>query len=371
MTESILPAIERTKRAIEENPEKNWILAYSGGKDSTATLKVFFAALRKARSKPSSVSLIYCDTGVENPVIDEYVKRTLKKIEQEVVADGTSLSIDILQAPIEDRFFAKVVGRGYPTPTNSFRWCTKALRINPVTRFMNAFGTDHTIVVLGSRRDESEQRRRSIRKNGDDYWQKQGGSSALVFLPILDFSISDVWDAVFFLGKPASIDASEIERLYRDASGECPVIKLPNSPPCGSGRFGCWTCTVVRKDHSALKMVDAGYSRLEPFLEFRNWLAEIRNDEARRWPVRRNGTERPGPFSISAREEILLGLLRLEQTTGLQVLAPGEIEHILTLWESDYATEFDLGIRSETCAIKHRKQVWEAAVREGSTRVSA
>ncbi|MBO9397196.1 phosphoadenosine phosphosulfate reductase family protein [Shimia sp. R9_2] len=357
MNEEILPAIQRTKRAIEENPDKNWVIAYSGGKDSTATLKVFLAALKKADRKPSGISLIYCDTGVENPVIDSYVKRTLKNIRREAEDAKVPLSVDILSAPVQDRFFAKVVGRGYPTPTNSFRWCTKALRINPVTKYMRSFGSDDTIVVLGSRRDESQQRKRSIQKNGDDYWQKQGGSSATIYLPILDFSISDVWDAVFCLGMPTSIDAREIEDIYRDASGECPVLKSPNSPPCGSGRFGCWTCTVVRKDHSATKMVDAGHSELQPFLEFRNWLAEVRNDEKRRWPVRRNGVERPGPFSIAAREEILLGLFHLERTTGTEILAEGELEHIFMLWERDYDIEHELGLRPKTCPVSQRRRI--------------
>ncbi|WP_299500429.1 phosphoadenosine phosphosulfate reductase family protein [uncultured Roseobacter sp.] len=357
MSERILPAIQRTKCAIEKNPDKNWVIAYSGGKDSTATLKVFLAAFKKAHRKPAKISLIYCDTGVENPVIDSYVKRTLGRIGQEVEDANVPLIIDVLSAPIQDRFFAKVVGRGYPTPTNSFRWCTKALRINPVTKYMRSFGSDDTIVVLGSRRDESQQRKRSIQKNGDNYWQKQGGSSATIYLPILDFSISDVWDAVFCLDMPTSINAREIEGIYKDASGECPVLKTPNSPPCGSGRFGCWTCTVVRKDHSATKMVDAGYSELKPFLEFRNWLAEIRNDETRRWPVRRNGVERPGPFSISAREEILLGLLQLERTTGTEILAEGELEHILMLWERDFDAEHELGLRPKTCPVSQRKRI--------------
>lgn len=357
MTDQILPAIERTQRAIEENSEKHWIIAYSGGKDSTATLKIFLAALKKVDKKPRAVSLIYCDTGVENPVIDEYVKRTLQKIDNETTALGIDVSIDILRAPLDDRFFAKVAGRGYPTPTNHFRWCTKALRINPVTKFIQTYGSEDAVVVLGSRRDESQQRKRSIQKNGDDYWQKQGGSSASVFLPILDLNISDVWDAIFLLGTPVSIDASEIERLYRDASGECPVIKSPNSPPCGSGRFGCWTCTVVRKDHSAIKLVDAGHAQLAPFLEFRNWLAEVRNDEARRWPVRRNGVRRPGPFSIEAREEILFGLLQLEKSTGIEVFADGEIEHILGLWKKDYKIEANIGVRSGDDSIAHQAAV--------------
>ncbi|SMX29494.1 hypothetical protein TRP8649_03630 [Pelagimonas phthalicica] len=48
MSEQILPAIRHTKSAIEEYPDKNWDIAYSGGKDSTATLKGFLAVFQKA-----------------------------------------------------------------------------------------------------------------------------------------------------------------------------------------------------------------------------------------------------------------------------------------------------------------------------------
>lgn len=346
MYENIITAIERTQYAIEANPEKRWILAYSGGKDSTATLKVFIAALKKAKAPPTSVSLIYRDTGVENPVIDEYVKRTLRKMEIEFSTKKIGISVQLLKAPVKDRFFVKVAGRGYPTPTNSFRWCTKGLRINPVSNFIQEGDHDNTIVLLGSRRNESEQRRRSISKFGDDHWQtqKEGKSKVPLFLPILDFTISDVWDTLFMIDNVHSISAKEIESIYRDASGECPVLRSPTAPPCASGRFGCWTCTVVRKDKSALKLIEAGHSNLAPFLEFRNWLAAIRNDHQLRWPVRRNGTELPGPFSTSTRQTILHRLLELEILTSTKVLFEGEIDAIFDLWAQDREIEIDLGI---------------------------
>ncbi|MDP0930046.1 phosphoadenosine phosphosulfate reductase family protein [Paracoccus onubensis] len=368
MAENILAAIARTKIAIEANPEKRWILAYSGGKDSTATLKIFIAALRNVEALPVNASLIYCDTGVENPLIDEYVKRTLRKMEMEFAKKKISISVQLLKAPVKDRFFVKVAGRGYPTPTNSFRWCTKGLRINPVSDFIQEGDRENTVVLLGSRRNESEQRRRSISKFGDDHWQtqKEGRSKVSLYLPILDFTISDVWDTLFMIDNVSSISAREIEGIYRDASGECPVLRSPTAPPCASGRFGCWTCTVVRRDKSALKLIEAGHSNLAPFLEFRNWLSVIRNDHQLRWPVRRNGSELPGPFSTCARQIILHRLLALERLTNTKVLDEGEIESIFALWEQDHEIERGLGItpadEDQTRSILDRNQSEEARV---------
>lgn len=156
-----------------------------------------------------------------------------------------------------------------------------------------------------------------------------------IFAPIIDFSLADVWETIHSIDAPDCISNQELTNLYRGASGECPVIKSPISPPCASGRFGCWTCTVVRQDKSARKLIESGYEELKPFLEFRNWIGEIRNDPNRRWVHRRNGVPRPGPFSISARVEILKRLLQLERKTNSQIICEEEALEIERLWHLD------------------------------------
>ncbi len=283
------------------------------------------------------MTLIYCDTGVENPILDSYVKSLLNHMRMEFAELAIPIEVRCLKAPPEDRFFVRLIGRGYPPPTNSFRWCTTGLRIRPVSRFIQANDPDNTVVILGLRSSESQQRDRSLAKSNDKYWQKQreGKGDYDLFLPIVDMDVPAVWDTVFALPLPKSIDPKKLEILYRDASGECPVIKAPNAPPCASGRFGCWTCTVVRKDKSAMKLVDAGYEELQPFLDFRNWLADIRNDPERRWPVRRNGNAGLGPFTLSARYEILSRVDLLEAETGTEILDSDERGLIASLWEFD------------------------------------
>jgi DNA sulfur modification protein DndC len=174
-------------------------------------------------------------------------------------------------------------------------------------------------------------------RSSDRYWQKQreGKGDYDLFLPIVDLDIPEVWDAVFALQSPQSISPQTLERLYRNASGECPVIKAPNAPPCATGRFGCWTCTVVRKDKSAKELINAGYDELVPFLAFRDWLTEIRNDPARRWPLRRNGTQGMGPFTIETRQEILKKLDALEAETNRTILDSDERGLIASLWKFD------------------------------------
>lgn len=342
LEDKILPAIEDAEVALRAHSERPWVIAFSGGKDSTAILRIMLAAAKRLTSNCPKMYLIYCDTRVENPLIDKYVKNLLLDLRVEFDNASTPVEVIVLSAPVADSFFVKVIGRGYPTPTNSFRWCTKGLRIKPVERFLDQMSAQDPVVVLGLRRDESEQRRRTLASSEKWGKQKEGKLKHDIYMPILDFSVSDVWDAIFVLPKPASVEPKLIESIYWDASGECPIIREPNSTPCASGRFGCWTCTVVRKDRSAIKLIEAGHEELAPFLEFRNWIASFRSDLDKRWPERRNGRASPGPFTISARKEILERVRALEVATDSQIITADEASEIERLWTLDFHREKEL-----------------------------
>jgi DNA sulfur modification protein DndC len=332
----LLNAIDVTTEALEQNSASRWIVGFSGGKDSTAALKILLSACGRIKCAPPNIDIIYCDTGVENPVLDRYVKSFFGRLKDELGQHLPFVSTKILQAPVEQRFFVKIVGRGYPPPTNNFRWCTNFLRIRPVAEFVKQAAVDDAIVVLGMRRSESQQRDRSLASSDGHFQdQREGNRSYRLFLPILDLDVPAVWDAVFSLTRPKSVNAQELESLYRGASGECPVIKAPQAAPCASGRFGCWTCTVVRKDKSALSLIDAGHSDLVPFHDFRNWLAEVRNDPRRRWKRRRNGSHGAGAFNLRARREIFDRLKALERQTRTTIIAADEVAEIERLWELD------------------------------------
>ncbi|MCA1526817.1 phosphoadenosine phosphosulfate reductase family protein [Bradyrhizobium yuanmingense] len=335
--DSLLHSIEVTTEALRKRSDAHWIIAFSGGKDSSAALKIFLAAYRRAKIKLAKVTLIYCDTGVENPILDAYVKNFLRAAEHEFAALTLPISIVTLRAPVPDRFFVRIVGRGYPPPTNSFRWCTTGLRIKPVSEFIAKQNPDNTVVVLGLRQSESRQRDRALALSSNLYWQKQreGKGDYDLFLPIVELSVPEVWDAIFSLSLPKALNKSALETLYRGASGECPVIKAPTAPPCASGRFGCWTCTVVRKDKSARELIKSGHFHLEPFVKFRDWLAEFRNDPANRWHTRRNGSGGLGPFTINARKEILRRVDALEDSTRTTIIDAEERGVIASLWTMD------------------------------------
>src|ERR1700720_687002 len=109
-------AISRTRSAIESNSDAHWIIGFSGGKDSTALLKVFCVAASGAKKLPKRVDVIYCDTSVENPALDRYVKRVFANLKREFRDSKLPFQPHILRAPVKDRFFVKIIGRGYPPP---------------------------------------------------------------------------------------------------------------------------------------------------------------------------------------------------------------------------------------------------------------
>lgn len=334
--ERVLAASRRIESAITER-DGHWIIAYSGGKDSSLILCLFWSLAVKGRLSGSSVGVLYCDTGSENPFGARLALETLEGLKIEADNLGLPISTHIVQPSVERRLMVRIAGRGYPPPNTFFRWCTKDIRVRPVSDFLSSVPQEGHSVVLGVRRDESRQRARSLSMPQGDYWSKQreGAAQISLFMPILDLSLDDVWNGLEWVPGPSSMNKQQLWELYKDASDECPIIRTPDDPPCGQGRFGCWLCTVVRKDKSAEKLVASGRSELQPLLDFREWLLRIRNDEGYRATVRRNGRVGLGPFRLSARREILERVQRAEQLSGFSLISAAELRQIELEWERD------------------------------------
>ncbi|MBF8961916.1 phosphoadenosine phosphosulfate reductase family protein [Pontibacter sp. FD36] len=340
-TNCLTPVLAKDQNSIEIIKQEYlkdycpWYLGYSGGKDSSALLKLVIIALSQINSYHKDITVIYCDTGVENPIITDYVYQTFESLKLECTVLGLPIRYRIAVPNLEDRFFVKVIGRGYPTPTNIFRWCTDKLRINPVKQIIDKH--PKATVLLGIRNGESEQRDRTISKHSkSEYYLTQSGSSKnQIFSPIIHHSIKDVWATLMFNDFPQSIDGQKLGKLYKDAGSECPVYRELPGKSCGSSRFGCWTCTVVRKDKSIFKMIENGYAELTHLHEFRNWISEFRDNQEYRCKRRRNGQLGLGPFTIQGRKIILDKLLEAESKSGVVLIQDEEIKRIKELWEID------------------------------------
>jgi len=262
-----------------------WVVGYSGGKDSTATLQLVWNALAglPVEERQKRVHVISSDTLVETPVIIDYIDDSLRRMEKCAAEFELPFEFHKLMPDLNDTFWVNLIGRGYPAPSSIFRWCTLRLKINASNRFILDKVAAHgeVILVLGMRRGESSRRDRVIReyrfrgKRLEVHGQLPG---AWVYMPIRDFSKDDVWSYLLQVPSPWGSDNRSLASLYRSGQdGECPLVVDDTTPPCGNTRFGCWTCTVVDQDRSMEAVIDSGEEWMIPLLEFRDYLASTQD----------------------------------------------------------------------------------------------
>jgi DNA sulfur modification protein DndC len=321
-----------TIELIEKEYKKNelpWSIGYSGGKDSTALLKLTFQAVLRSNNKLKPINIVYYDTGVEIPIISLLVDKTLKKIKKESQTLGLPFNCIKINPKLNDRYFVKVIGRGYPPPTNIFRWCTDKLRVIPVQTFLRTHSKEN-VVLLGVRKGESYERDKIILKHYLEnvyYFRQNNFKQTKIFSPILNYNEDNVWETILNDSLPTSINGKELRKYYT-------LVQNTQGNLIG-GRFGCWTCTVVRKDKAVMNLIEAGYIDLIPLLSFRNWLISIRDNPMYRCKHRRNGEIAHGPFTLEARSLILKILLKAQNESGYKLINEEELDLIHKSWFLD------------------------------------
>ena len=127
------------------------------------------------------------------------------------------------------------------------------------------------------------------------------------------------------------------KRAGLGSSGECPILPAKDNPPYGAGRFGCWTCTVVRRDRAMQALESTGDSELRPLIHWKKWLLASRDLPSNRWKRRRNGAPGPGPLTLGFRRHILQRLHLAEAESGFKLISRSELKQIYRLWREDGA----------------------------------
>ncbi len=353
-----------------QNHGSPWIIGYSGGKDSTLVAHFVFEMLMSLppSQRRREVHIVANDTLVESPLVVQHIEDSIREIGNAAQAFGLPVVTKITKPAADQSFWVNLIGRGYPSPNRSFRWCTDRMKILPTSRYIKSVVDDagQVILLLGVRRSESATRSASVKRydNGERLNRHNDLVGCMVFRPIVELSTDDVWEFLATHEPPWGGSHLKLIGLYRDASGgECPVVtQKSDAPSCGttSSRFGCWTCTVVEKDRSLEGFVESGFKEFGPLLDFRDWLASIRNDKSRRQARRRDGrititdggTFVPGPFTLEARNEILEKLRKLENETGQALITEEEIGLIHEIW----AQELALHANSQNMSVREIKK---------------
>src|SRR5665648_322985 len=108
-----------------------WSLCFSGGKDSSAMLKLTYNAIVNIKNPNKLINVVYCDTGVEIPIITSFVKKTFSKFKNEIIKLDLPIKINIVEPKLENRFFSKVILCRDPTTTKIYTWCIDSCGIRP------------------------------------------------------------------------------------------------------------------------------------------------------------------------------------------------------------------------------------------------
>ena len=360
--------------------KRPWVIGYSGGKDSSAVITLIYLALLglEPKFRTKSVFIVSSDTLVETPVVVDLISRTLGQIEKGAKRDNLPITCHAVVPKTEETFWVNLLGKGYPAPTRNFRWCTERMKINPVSDFIKdkISQFDEVIVILGSRSSESASRAQVIAKHkidGSHLARHTTLANAFIYTPIDTWEVEDVWKLLRGAYKYALDDIEEWESpwggnnrplwtLYMDSSdqGECPLVIDESTPSCGNSRFGCWTCTVVKKDRAMESLIKNGEEWMLPLLNFRDLLSLTTEPEKKdiyRNYKRRTGkvsyqyakegeniaTTRkivPGPYWMKYRKQWLKQLLEIELNFNkkghtIQLITEPELHAIRHEWLRD------------------------------------
>lgn len=309
------------------NGVQPWVIAYSGGKDSTVALDIVIRSmLQLSKYNPDKlkrpVYLLTSQTHLDF-VTDPLKQEELHKIR--AVIDDNKLPIEVreVSAPIEKSFMYLTIGRGYPLPKSRMnRWCTERLKIEPAQR--ETKDLEPEITVLGVRLSETAERRESIESHRTSEFYSDNA-----FMPIVNFSLEDVWTYLVKEGT-AWGDADKLGQLYKDATGECGLRKKQaganekNDDPCGA-RTGCIICPVVTIDKSSKEFAKS-HPWLQPYVDLRNIMISMYKDPRNKAGRMRDGKVLEygqGTFTVKARMKLYELVKKAEEDNRYLALMNG------------------------------------------------
>jgi len=181
-------------RVIQRHQNKPHTVAFSGGKDSLATLLLVMDVIE-------DFEVLFVDTGLEFPETIEHTKRITGE-----------LGLGLVMESAGDAFWQAFEHFG--PPGRDYRWCCKTCKLGPTAKLIRERFPDGCITFLGQRKYESDRRYRQPR-----VWENPWVPGQIGVSPIKDWTAMHVW-------------------LYILSRG------VESNPLYGKGleRIGCWLC---------------------------------------------------------------------------------------------------------------------------------
>lgn len=288
---------------------RHWAIAFSGGKDSSTVLALILHLIETGRiPRPESITVLYADTRMELPMLHASAQTLLEE------ARARGCRIITVVPPLEDRFFVRMLGKGYPPPHNGFRWCVGLLKIKPMQAALQAIyelcGNEKFLTLTGMRVGESAVRDRRIltscSKNDGEcsqgwYQKTTPASISDILAPVLHMRVCHVADILGFEAPDWGFTTLPVLRAYGADAGDSESL---------AARTGCIRCPVAGHDTTLDRVIQfPEWAYLSPFSrlwEVYNRLSSSMSRKRKTGERNKNGklSKRPmreGPLIMSAR----------------------------------------------------------------------
>lgn len=295
---------------------KHWVIAYSGGKDSSCVATLVPELIQNGHVKaPDSLTVLYADTRLELPPLQNAAMGVMAKL------SSLGYTCRVVLPKMEDRFFCYMFGRGVPPPSNTFRWCTSQIKIEPMMAALADLRQQHGekfLMLTGVRIGESAARDARISLScgvngaecGQGWFQEATPESvADTLAPILHWRVCHVWK---WLRAWAPMHGFPTERVADSYGGD-----EAEEVNC---RTGCFGCNLASRDNALEALIkNPDWKYLTPLTGLRPLWAELKRPCNR---LRKTGREltkdgklvanpnRMGPLTMDARR---MGLDRITE----------------------------------------------------------
>lgn len=311
----------------------HWAIAWSGGKDSTATLTLIVWLIESNKiPRPKTLTVLFADTRLE--------LTPLMMSAYEIMDDLRQLGIDvrIVMSEMDKRFFVLMFGRGIPPPGAGFRWCTGNLKIVPMENELarlHAEKGSKILMITGVRQGESAVRDNRISMScskdgaecGQGYYQQTlPGALCDTLAPIVHWRVCHVWEWLRTWA-PKEEYGCWSTKTVADAYGGDEAEEV-------NARTGCMGCPVASQDKALETVVkNKNWSYLSPLLQLRIVFDELRSNKSyrKRHPggeTKKDGTfvknqQRMGPLTMVARKWGMSKIISIQSQVNEKALIIG------------------------------------------------
>jgi DNA sulfur modification protein DndC len=332
-------AIEQTIDSLRAfgATHSHWAIGFSGGKDSGTVASLIPHLIRSGKvPRPKTLTILYADTRMELPPLQNAAMEMLGALA------AMGFKTQVVLPEMEDRFFVYMLGRGVPPPSNTFRWCTPQLKVDPMVsalRSLRESSGEKVLMITGVRVGESAARDSRISiscgKNGSEcgqgwFQETTPESVADTLAPILHWRVCLVWkwlrDYAPELGFPT--------RLIAESYGGDQAEEV-------NARTGCVGCNLASRDLALETIIkNPKWAHLSPLMNLRPLYAELKRPKNR---LRKDGTERRkdgvmvqnpnrmGPLTFEARLWGLEQIKAIQSAAGVDLINQEEESKIRSL----------------------------------------